>query len=272
MGDAQAREWADELVTSVADDSVVGTQRCPQRVCDLAQHSVTSSVTQRVVDRFEVVDVDERKRERLFRPLRPSDLAFQFDDSGSAQVRTCEIVHGRLLALGRRRTAIGERRVTVSLGLTAFGGPCPAISQRRVTVKLGFTAFAGSCPTILPGSIPVEGGLAPIRRRSLGLRGDFIPLVSGSVALVTRLISPLGDVVPAVSGSVTLVTRLIAPLGHIVPTLARQIAFVTRLIAMLSGIVPAVGRPIAFVGGHRSLIVATDGCPRIVAVEVLHNV
>jgi len=248
MRDVQTREQADELVTSVADDAVVGAQRCPQGVGDFAQHAVTGSMTARVVDRLEVVDVDERKRERLLCPRRSSDLAFQFRESGAPQVHTGEIVHGRLLALGRRRAAIGKRGVPVSLGLTAFGSPRSAIGERCRTVDFGFTAFAGSCPPILRGSISVEGGFAPIQRPNLGLRGDFIPLVSGSIALVSRLISPLGDIVPAVRGSVTLITRVVTALGHVVAAVARLIAVVTRPIAQLGGIVP-----------------------RVAAAEVLHN-
>ena len=61
------------------------------------------------------------------------------------------------------RSTIGQRRVAIEFGMTAFSSAGPAIGQRRIAIEFGLTAFTSPVPAILRG-------LPPIRQLASGQR------------------------------------------------------------------------------------------------------
>jgi hypothetical protein len=81
---------ADELVPAPADDEVVRPEPFPQCCRDADQELVAGGVAFEVVDRLEVIDVDEPDGQRLQGPVRPDQFAFEVQQSRAAYVRAGE--------------------------------------------------------------------------------------------------------------------------------------------------------------------------------------
>jgi len=92
-------------------------------------------VPARIVDDLELVDVDESQYERLLSPSRPRYLALQLHEPRAPAIRPGQIVVGRMFALPRRRSPIGQSGVAIELGVGAFAGPCPAILRGSSSVR-----------------------------------------------------------------------------------------------------------------------------------------
>jgi len=70
----------------------MGAQRCPESIGDVAQRSVTGTVTARIVDRLETVEINESQDERLLCTARPRYLAFQLHRPRTAEIGTRQAI------------------------------------------------------------------------------------------------------------------------------------------------------------------------------------
>ena len=84
-----------EFLAAVASDQVAGTEVFGDGLGDAAQDRVTCGVAIRVVDRLEVVDVDERDAERTAIACRALDLGEQIGEERLAVCDAGQAVDGR---------------------------------------------------------------------------------------------------------------------------------------------------------------------------------
>src|SRR5690606_25119419 len=71
------RQHGDELLAAVAHEQVATADRAAQPARDLREHHIADAVAVLVVDRLEVIDIDERERQRAVAIDRSLDLRRQ---------------------------------------------------------------------------------------------------------------------------------------------------------------------------------------------------
>ena len=84
--DVRLGQQEHELLAAVAADGVRASEVVLDRLGDAAQDDVAGGVAVRVVDRLEVVDVDEGDRQRPLVAVRPLDLG---EERGQERARGC---------------------------------------------------------------------------------------------------------------------------------------------------------------------------------------
>jgi len=171
-----ARERAEELVASVADDKVVRPQPGSQRHGHVAEQLVAGGVALRVVGRLERVDVDEGEDESSIRAADPVDLELEIENAAIASKRSGQAVNARMPAVVLGLAPIASRPLTITrcLGpvvgcLLAVAGCLLALVRREASAR-PFT-FVGRA---------VAGFRRPVA--SLGR----------AVALIGRAVPPVG--------------------------------------------------------------------------------
>ena len=92
IGFGQALAEAQELVAAESHDHVVAPQVCCESVRDRDEQSIAGVVSERIVHRFEPVDIDEDEREWFPGPVRPCHLSLQLDEPGATTVSAGEVV------------------------------------------------------------------------------------------------------------------------------------------------------------------------------------
>ena len=97
-----------ELVAAQAGEDVLGAGDVAQRGGDGGQHDVAALVAERVVDRLEVVDVEQRERERPLVAQRAGELLAQALVEGAVVGQARERIGGRLLDEDRVGLGVGH--------------------------------------------------------------------------------------------------------------------------------------------------------------------
>ena len=99
-----------ELVAAQAGEDVLGAGDVAQRGGDRGEHDVAALVAERVVDRLEVVDVEQRERERPLVAQRARELLAQALVEGAVVGQAGERIGGRLLDEDRVGLGVGHRQ------------------------------------------------------------------------------------------------------------------------------------------------------------------
>src|SRR5205807_7009786 len=73
----EIRERRGEFVAAQASGDVAGADTISQRLAESADGAVAGMMPERVVDRLQVVEVEESDRERTARPLSAGDVALE---------------------------------------------------------------------------------------------------------------------------------------------------------------------------------------------------
>ena len=135
-----ARERAEELVASVADDKVVRPQPSSQRHGHVAEQLIAGSVALRVIGHLETVDVDEGEDEPPIRAADPVDLELEIDHAAVASKRSGQAVNARMPAVVLGLAPIASRQLTITrcLGpvvscLLAVAGCLLALARREAS-------------------------------------------------------------------------------------------------------------------------------------------
>ena len=297
VGDGQAGDDEDELVSSVAHDQVVRPQVCLQCVSHLHQHPIPGGVSGRVVDRLEVIDIDKCQYQGPILSFCSLNLPLQGPEPGPATQGTGEEIGGGVLSLSRRRSPVCERGRSVEPGFAALAGAGSAISEGGHAVDRSVGAVGGRGGPVSGGLPSVRGGGAlsepqaveNIRRgpgsgrstslvgrlvSSLGflvaLSGPSISAVCRLVALHTGFAAQITDMVPPLARPVPHVAVVVAPLARPVASVACWVALVDRRASPFTRLVSSVART-TLVAGRIVLIAEatpislatgrTDGCP-----------
>jgi hypothetical protein len=267
FADIQSGDNAYELVAAVADDQVVGPKFHADRVGDLDEQTVTTSVAPRIVYGLEAVNVHEGKCEWLFCTSRPGDLTVELHEPCAAKVRTGQVVHSRMLAVSGRRVAVGERGAAIKACLGAFACPRSTVRERVATIESGLQARAGSCLTILRRSLPIIGGVAPRERwvvdrsRGVGSGGELLEPLGGVVPLFGISIAPISGLVSHLTNRIALLTGEVALFSCAVSLIAGEVSSNRNVIPLAASPIPRFSRGLGvlrFFGSARIIRVNHD--------------
>ena len=137
------REEDRELVTADAEGAVGAAQGVVQQGAEAAQDAIAVGVAARVVDRLELVDVDEEERQRDVVAQGGRDLPIELLVEGAMVAQPGERVaqrigEGRLVAnleLGLRRHQRGERAPHRQRSHGQGGGGAGGDRDRRVVAN-----------------------------------------------------------------------------------------------------------------------------------------
>ena len=99
-----------ELVAAQAGEDVLGAGDVAQRGGDRGEHGVAALVAERVVDRLEVVDVEQGERERPLVAQRAGELLAQALVEGAVVGQARERIGGGLLDEDGVRLGVGHRQ------------------------------------------------------------------------------------------------------------------------------------------------------------------
>ena len=174
------REEDRELVTADAEGAVGTAQGVVQHGAEAAEDAIAVGMATRVVDRLEVVDVDEKERQRDVVAQGGRDLPIELLVEGAVVAQPGERVaqrigQGRLVAnleLGLRRHQ-GANVRHIASEATARAAAAPAaiaivVSSRTIRVRR-YTSPKASTPSTTPPSMrrvrtPVEATVRTVAR------------------------------------------------------------------------------------------------------------
>ncbi|MEA2182086.1 MAG: hypothetical protein QOF69_1271 [Solirubrobacteraceae bacterium] len=154
------------------------------RVGDVAQQLISGAVAQRVVCRLEVVDVDERERERLLGAPGAVDFACELHQARVPVIGAGELVDRRRRSLLCGQRAVCAGGVPVLCRLDAIARSAATVAQRSQTVR--DRAWIHHAASMLAGLGALVASVCSV---VAGIRflivcvGSLIALVRGPVAI-----------------------------------------------------------------------------------------
>ena len=146
---------ADELIAAVPHQHVVRPQASPHRRTQLVEHTVAVRMAVRIVDQFQMVDVDERHHQRFPDSVGAIDRRTELVTPCGPRQRTGEVVAVRAFELFGGVVAVERRFRTVERGrgpVLGGGDPIPQCPLRRRRVPgLGGLVASPRCGVALGG-------------------------------------------------------------------------------------------------------------------------
>ena len=175
-----AGERADELVAAVAHHGVERAQPVAHGGDDRLEQRVPCVVAVAVVERLQLVDVDEGQDEPAVAPAGAVDLVLERDLAHLAPQRAGEVVVVGVAELDGGARAILGRRGTVGGGARTVGGRAGAV-VRRPRAQRGQALRRGLLRAVRHGrGLEGLGGLVALHRRLVAGACRQVALVGGA--------------------------------------------------------------------------------------------
>jgi len=245
--DIAARERAQKLVASEADNNVVRSQLGSQRQRHVAEQLVAGCVALNIVDGLEAVDIDEREHELPVRAACPVNLPLESGQATATSERSGQDIDACLVAVAGSLVAVAR---------CAFAGQgCQLVmADRALRGRAGTflgraVAFLGRA-VALRGTLPVLCGPFTITRTLTSVAGCL--LVPADRAFRGRAVPFCGGAVAFLGLSAVLRGPLTIT-GTLTPVASCLLVFADRpfrrlAVALLPRVVAFGGRAVAFGG------------------------
>jgi hypothetical protein len=149
-------QCTDELVSSEADESVVGAQVLLDGARNVPQQHIARSMALMIVDLLEVVHVDVSKHQAAVSAASPDDLSLEDDEPDPPPKRS-----GKWIELGV--SELGPHILLVATGGDSIGDGVPAVSRRMLPVGSCATPVRSPLLSFCVGQIPIRGREFSIR-------------------------------------------------------------------------------------------------------------
>ena len=190
LGQSDARQYAEELVTAKAHEEIVGAHLTGERVGHVPKQLVPGMVALSVVARLQVVHVDVGHGQLGVDPARSVDLLLKLLEPRAPAESPGELVGRRQLAVSSRVLAVPRRLLAISGRVLAVVSGPQTRRGRTITTHL-------SCHRV-----PVEDAGAPIEPECLLVSQGSRPIALSReiIALLCRCIASVGGPFANLSG------------------------------------------------------------------------